>query len=649
MADQVQRQLEAMVPELEDLEDRGLLNADEVRAVVAKRRDFEYLLQRRSPRKEDFLRYIEYEMSLEKLRVKRKKRKGIKLRGVADQAGKRRIHQIFERAIRRFRGDLELVRSAVSFSTKVKAHGVTNKRLGEAMKLYPREVGFWIAAATFHFRVQNDMPSARAVMQTGLRINKESAKLWAEYLRLEALFLYQLRRRRVVLGIDKEDGGTQAADAAIEERNELEAGAAAGVASEDDARNEVLYKGKLLQIVLKNAVVALPGSFELRREICDALEPFLGSLVGPLAHDVISSMWRDATSSDKVPHDGAAERCWEGRIRFEFRHGKADSVSSAEEAALEMFQEATDAVPTPLMFRLAANFIIARLEAEDPAEETAASAGRKRPRRRAAASEGSPEGARRAALERALEKLLDAPVALEHATLCMIAKQAAEGGNAAVLARCHEMSPGNPRIAELMLDQGVKRKQADNLLQRTLAAFLAEGGMTTAEGRADVEAFYMHYLELCIADSKLSGKDVVARFHSAIKWFHLEGKVDGFDVQGRIASLATGLLAWLATAHDAALLDSAFAQLESSNIPPVLPKEVFWKMTELREDEPPAVRAILRKATLAFPDDEDLWLASIALERKHGDLVAEKAVLIRAMQSVADREALLNRISRAEC
>ncbi len=103
--------LERMIPELEDLKThgifsearvavpvlpcasvRGLLNCGfvrwassvwcaitlqaELKEIVAKRRDFEYLLKRRSPRKVDFLRYIKYELQLDAQRRKRKKALG---------------------------------------------------------------------------------------------------------------------------------------------------------------------------------------------------------------------------------------------------------------------------------------------------------------------------------------------------------------------------------------------------------------------------------------------------------------------------------------------------------------------------------------------------------------------------------------------
>ena len=69
MADNVQKILERSIPELEDLQERGLFNEHEIRSITNKRRDYEYRLQRRGKTLEDFLRYIEYEKSIDKLRL----------------------------------------------------------------------------------------------------------------------------------------------------------------------------------------------------------------------------------------------------------------------------------------------------------------------------------------------------------------------------------------------------------------------------------------------------------------------------------------------------------------------------------------------------------------------------------------------------
>ena len=72
MADTVHYHLERMLPELEDLENRELFTREEIKEIVRKRRDFEYLLKRHSTLKVDYLRYVEYETQLEEFRRSRK-------------------------------------------------------------------------------------------------------------------------------------------------------------------------------------------------------------------------------------------------------------------------------------------------------------------------------------------------------------------------------------------------------------------------------------------------------------------------------------------------------------------------------------------------------------------------------------------------
>lgn len=59
MAEVVQRKLEAMLPELEELQRVGLFTRGEVQSVIRKRRTFEYRMLRRPADKEDFLHAIQ--------------------------------------------------------------------------------------------------------------------------------------------------------------------------------------------------------------------------------------------------------------------------------------------------------------------------------------------------------------------------------------------------------------------------------------------------------------------------------------------------------------------------------------------------------------------------------------------------------------
>ncbi len=57
MADTVQYLLEAQIPELEDFEKRGYFSRSELKQIVKRRHDFEYLLKRRAALKQDYFRY----------------------------------------------------------------------------------------------------------------------------------------------------------------------------------------------------------------------------------------------------------------------------------------------------------------------------------------------------------------------------------------------------------------------------------------------------------------------------------------------------------------------------------------------------------------------------------------------------------------
>ena len=55
MAEVVRSRMEAMVPELQDLHEKGLFTQPELRHMVKRRRRFEYLLKNRASEKADFL------------------------------------------------------------------------------------------------------------------------------------------------------------------------------------------------------------------------------------------------------------------------------------------------------------------------------------------------------------------------------------------------------------------------------------------------------------------------------------------------------------------------------------------------------------------------------------------------------------------
>lgn len=118
----------------------------EAKLIMKKRREFEMALVRRVARKSDFLRYAAYEMDLERLRRKRVERTSecgpLALRpacervwfteerspqSVSDYAIVKRVFQIFERAVRKFKGDVGLWMEYIRVAEKVGARSLVGK------------------------------------------------------------------------------------------------------------------------------------------------------------------------------------------------------------------------------------------------------------------------------------------------------------------------------------------------------------------------------------------------------------------------------------------------------------------------------------------------------------------------------------------
>ncbi|RVX07994.1 U3 small nucleolar RNA-associated protein 6-like [Vitis vinifera] len=269
MADVVQYRLERMVNELDDLERRGVFSRREIAEIVKQRRKFEYRLKRPSPLKQDYLAYIEYEKQLDSLRRLRKKSvareaKKKTMKSVSDFAGVSRILEIYQLAVMRYKGDIdlwfrylefcrerrngrmkkavgsklcevELIVPSVGLGVPMKANfadhlilwleipnlapyhavdyclvpasilgvcNLTQTKLNVESKHVP---GVWIYAAAWEFDHNLNATAARALMQSGLRVCPTSEDLWVEYLRMELTYLNKLKARKVALG---EDEGT---------------------------------------------------------------------------------------------------------------------------------------------------------------------------------------------------------------------------------------------------------------------------------------------------------------------------------------------------------------------------------------------------------------------------------------------------------
>ncbi|KAF3047705.1 U3 snoRNP protein [Didymella heteroderae] len=197
-SDKARFYLEQSATELNELERKKIFTRDEIRSIAKKRSDFEHIINARGSHPADYMRYIEFEKNIDALRQKRVKRLGIRHKG----AGQRSIYFLYNRATKKFSGDLTLWLHYIDFARKDKAY----RRLGDiftsVVRLHPTKPELWTLAANYFMDTQADITNARSYMQRGLRFCKNSEEIWLDYAKLETIYVGKIAGRRKILGLD---------------------------------------------------------------------------------------------------------------------------------------------------------------------------------------------------------------------------------------------------------------------------------------------------------------------------------------------------------------------------------------------------------------------------------------------------------------
>lgn len=209
MSSKTRYYLEQCIPEVDDLVDKKLFTKNEVSTIMKKRTDFEHRLNSRGSSINDYIKYINYEKSVDKLRQKRVKRllESTKTNSISDWSIQKRITFIYQRGCRKFPKDLKFWAMYLSF-LKTRGNSTSYRKIhnvyNELLKLHPNNVEVWISCAKYEYEVHANFKSCRVVFQNGLAFNPDVPKLWHEYVKFELNFITKLINRRKVMGLINE-------------------------------------------------------------------------------------------------------------------------------------------------------------------------------------------------------------------------------------------------------------------------------------------------------------------------------------------------------------------------------------------------------------------------------------------------------------
>ncbi|EKD04624.1 hypothetical protein A1Q2_01084 [Trichosporon asahii var. asahii CBS 8904] len=237
--EKVQFQLEGTLPELKDLHEKGLFSRPEIQEITKRRTAFETALVRRQARKDDFFKYAEYEINLEKLRKIRWKKLTEYDRNPPPPSAStysipRRVLYILKRATAKFPGDLAVWLAYVEFGAREGMTKIVAKGLNSALQHHPLSPTLYLLQSYHHLHPGTPLPRsgeedaklgalagpaldearpalafalegtgpARTTLLLGLRLLPGSHALWRAYVKLELGWVEALRRRWRALGIE---------------------------------------------------------------------------------------------------------------------------------------------------------------------------------------------------------------------------------------------------------------------------------------------------------------------------------------------------------------------------------------------------------------------------------------------------------------
>lgn len=227
MADRVRYNLDRLAPLFKQLQDLTIFTSEEVKQIVKKITDYEYILRRHQLTESDYTSYIEYQLKLERLRYIRcinlmehdenenKKETNnshtkMKLKSkdlkseirLIEASIIRHIAYIFDRAIARFPSNFQFWIDYISFLKEKGSKALVNSVYGRLLSSYPKKVDVWIEAAAHELETNANSHTARILLQRALRFNSSCKKLWLYYFNFEIWNATRIVDRKRALDLD---------------------------------------------------------------------------------------------------------------------------------------------------------------------------------------------------------------------------------------------------------------------------------------------------------------------------------------------------------------------------------------------------------------------------------------------------------------
>ncbi|NWU48790.1 UTP6 protein, partial [Dromas ardeola] len=315
------------------------------RAVLRRASALEYKIQRRALRKEDFINYIQYEINLLELIKKRRARTGYSFKKDEIEISiLHRIHSLFNRAIGKWKEDVQLWLSHVAFCKQWNAKHQLSRVFSSMLAIHPNKPALWIMAAKWEMETRLSSENARHLFLRALRFHPECPKLYQEYFRMELMNAEKQRKEKKEFERAKMDLGE------FSYSEEILNGEMARIVYRDAAQK---IKGVEFHLAVLSIAKLFDFTQDLQKEILESLQTKFAD--DPLTWDYMARRELELGSLQSTEHTT--------------KQTKVSEMTQREERCSAVFEEAVKAVPTEDMWKCYITFCLERYNRKTNSEE----------------------------------------------------------------------------------------------------------------------------------------------------------------------------------------------------------------------------------------------------------------------------------------
>lgn len=186
MTEVVQKRLELMSEEIEEMRRTKLFTIEETRIIFKKRKQYEHKIHAVTKDLKNYQSYIAYESCLLKdIDLRRNKYKIGEKKNSIEHRIIKRIKLLYELALQRFTDDLSLFLAFLKFCKKVNYVNAASDTVASMIKSHSHKPEVWKVAANWHMYDRKDLKTALVMLLKGVELHKDSKILYKEIIVIE--------------------------------------------------------------------------------------------------------------------------------------------------------------------------------------------------------------------------------------------------------------------------------------------------------------------------------------------------------------------------------------------------------------------------------------------------------------------------------